>query len=457
MPISEPITLHIQDALRALARELDDAPFGKRGALVSEYARHYGLSVQSVYRRLKSIGWRGGRKRRTDKGTTSQDETALNKLAATLRLGIRKNGKATMQTPNARSMLAANGHEFKVGNAQLNRLLRQQCKSTAMQKQPPPHQDLASLHPNHVHQVDPSLCLIYYLKDGSQHIMDEDTFYKNKPDNLSPIERLRVWRYVLVDHYSNTIIVRYYQARGETQANLYDFLLYAWKQCDGRLFHGVPTMLYWDKGAANTSQAIQNALNALDVKHDTHKAGNPRGKGAVEEANNRVEKLFESRLRYEPVSNVDELNTAVEYWYNAYNADALPEYDARLNRQGMTEPKARYALWQVIRQEQLRLLPDEAVCRQLLSADSQERQVRANGTISFKHPTSRQSCRYDVSHIEHVYPGAIVKVAPLIYGNHPVRIICEDYKGESHEYLIEPVAINTFDGMPVAGPVFGQE
>ena len=449
--------MQTQDALRELARKLDAKKFGKRGDLVKEYADLYGISVQSVYRRLKTIGWSCGRKQRADAGTTSQDEKALNELAATLKLGVRKNGKVTMETPNARSLLAANGRKFVVSNAQLNRLLKQQRKNTALQKQSRPYQPLRSLHPNHVHQVDPSLCLIYYLKDGSQHIIAENDFYKNKPANLERIENFKVWRYVLVDHYSNTIIVRYYQSHGETQANLFDFLLYSWRQQTGRLFHGVPKRLYWDKGSANTAKAIKNALRSLDVEHDEHKAGNPRAKGAVEGANNTVEKLFESRLRYEPVSNVDELNAAVEHWYNAYNADAIPHYDARLKRPGMAEPKARYALWQIIRQEHLRVLPDEDVCRYLLSADAVERPVRADCAITFKHPAAKRSLKYDLSHIEHVYPRAVVSVSPLIYGNKEIYVSCLDYKNEEHTYVVEPIAVNEFDGMQLEAPVFGEE
>jgi hypothetical protein len=34
-----------------------------------------------------------------------------------------------------------------------------------------------------VHQVDPSLCLVYYL-NGRQYIMEDREFYKNKLENL---------------------------------------------------------------------------------------------------------------------------------------------------------------------------------------------------------------------------------------------------------------------------------
>jgi len=457
MGLTESPSITVQDALRQLANSLDAAQHNQRGELVKGFADHYGWSVAKVYRELKKIGWSSGRKTRADKGSTSQCEEVLKELAATQRLGVRKNGKITMETPNARSLLAANGREFTVSNSRLNQLLKDRKMNIKLQKQDRPCQALRSLHPNHVHLVDPSLCLIYYLKDGSQHIMRDDEFYKNKPDNIAKIEDLKVWRYVLTDHYSHTIIVRYYQSKGETQANLYDFLLYAWKQIDGRPFHGVPKILYWDKGSANTAKAIKNALLSLEVEGLTHKAGNPRAKGSVEGANNMVEKLFESRLRYEPVNNVDELNAAVEGWYNAYNADTIPHYDARLKRRYMAEPKARYAIWQIIRKEHLRILPDETVCRYLLSAEPVERKVNADMTVSFKHPVSKQREWYAVGDLPDVHPRAIVLVSPLIYGDRLIMVTVKDYKREDQTTILPALERDDFVGHRSDAAVIGLE
>jgi len=297
MPINDCAELAMRDELRILAEQLERLAHGKRSGLVDEFAQRYRWSRAKVYRMLKKVGWTSGRKTRADKGTTSQDMKALTDLAATLQVSLRKNGKATMDIPNARSMLAMNGRDFTVSNDRIAQLLVQNGMDLKSQKRQRAHQSMRSLHPNHVHLVDPSLCLIYYDPAGRQHIIRDDQFYKNKPDHVAKIEKWKVWRYVLVDHHSDSIIVRYYRAKGETQANLFDFLLYAWSRREGRPFHGVPQILYWDKGSANTSAAIKIALRALEVEPLTHEAGNPRAKGAVEQANNLVEKLFESRLK----------------------------------------------------------------------------------------------------------------------------------------------------------------
>lgn len=450
-------TLVTQDAVRNLAKQLDAAGRGKKTMMITTFAEQYDWSTQTVYRALQKIGWRSGRKRRADAGATSQDSEALTALAATLKLGVRKNGKATMEVPNARSLLAANGHEFSVGNGRIRKLLRQNNLDLASQKQPTPHINMRSLHPNHVHMVDPSLCLLYYSPNGKQCVLHDDEIYKNKPEWVNKIGSLKCWRYVLTDHYSNTIAVRYYQAAGETPENLYDFILWCWQKHDNNPFHGVPRLLVWDKGSANTASAVARAMKALQVETYAHKAGNPRAKGGVEGANNLVEKLFEARLRYEPVHAVDELNGAVEAWQIAYNANRLPEYDARLKRPTMRQPLARFEIWQRIRQEQLRILPDIAVCRYLLSAEPKPRKIRGDMMISFRHPVAKCSLMYCLRDIEGVYPRQTVTVSPLVMGqDHQVIVGVEDYKGDIAEHIVSPTEFDDV-GMRVDAPVWGED
>ncbi|MCD2164674.1 hypothetical protein [Comamonas koreensis] len=70
-----------------------------------------------------------------------------------------------------------------------------------------------------------------------------------------------------------------------------------------------------------TKHAIKSLLASLEVEAITHEAGNSRAKGGVENANNIVETQFESRLRFEPVNSVAELNATAQAWAEAYNAN----------------------------------------------------------------------------------------------------------------------------------------
>lgn len=415
------------------------------------------MSTKTLHRKLKTVGWDSGRKKRSDAGKSSQDETALVEIGSMLKEGLRRNGKATMHITTARSILAQNGRKFSVSNAQLGRLLRQLNMDMATQTKPQASQNLISLHPNHVHEVDPSLCLLYYTPGGKQQVLRDDEIYKNKPGWVEKIGNLKCWRYVLIDHFSATIVVRYYQARAETQVNLYDFLLYAWQKIDIRVFHGVPELLYCDKGSANTAGGLRNALTSLGIALETHKAGNARATGAVEVAQNIVETQFESRLKYQPVSSVDELNAAAEHWYNAWNSNAIPDYDSRLRRYGLKQPTARYGIWQVIRQHQLRLLPDLTLCRYLMVNDPVDKPVGSNLDVSFKFPGDAKTTRWDVAHIPGIGKGSRVVVQPLIYGEKQILVSVTDYQGNSQSYTARPAEFDSTSGFKLSGAVIGQE
>ncbi|MBP7967888.1 MAG: DDE-type integrase/transposase/recombinase [Brachymonas sp.] len=444
------------DYLRQLARELEGAAHGTSGQLVDQAAEFLGMSKQTVYRQLKKVaGWESGRKCRTDKGSTSVSSDALLTLATVQRESVRDNGKQTMRTPVARSVLEANGLPVGVSNAHLNKLMRERGMNVQAQRQAAPAQQLRALHPNHVHQVDPSLCLVYYL-NGRQHIMEDREFYKNKLENFAKV-KFKVWRYVLWDMASGAIFVWYCEAAGESQANLFNFLMQAWGKQDGVLFHGVPKLLFWDKGSANTATAIQCLLKSLECKSETHQAGNARAKGGVEGSNNIVETQFESRLRFEPVDNIEALNAAATAWAEAYNANLIPGQDTRLRRDGLAAPMARYDLWQRIRSEELRLLPDVEVCRALMTGKEVERKVDGHLCISYKHPKAERSMSYSLDGLNGVNVGDTVSVRPLVYGEQAIQIELPRFDGEPLVYRVEPQTEFDDFGRPLTAAVFGEE
>lgn len=425
------------DYVRQLARRLDEAEHGSGTAMVREAGEFLGLSVQTVYRHLKAVaGWSSGRKARSDKGSTSVSADALVTLGAAQREAIRANGKQTLFTTTARGILEQNGHSFRVSNGQLNKLMRDRKLNVAAQRVADPVQALRAPHPNHTHQIDPSLCLVYYLK-GRQYIIRDDEFYKNKLDRLAQV-KFKVYRYVCYDKASATVIPWYTEAAGEDQHNLFRFLMFAWGLQQGRPFHGVPRHLLWDKGSANTSSAVRSLLDALGVVHITHEAGNSRAKGGVENGNNIVETQFESRLRFQPVEDVDQLNAAAFAWANAYSANLIPGQDTRLRRPGLQLPVARYDLWQLITAEQLRVLPPLEVCQAFMRSKEEERQVKPNQSITFRHPSAGRTLTYSLRGFDGVNVGDMVKVRGLVYGECAVQVQVERYNGDPLIYRCEP-------------------
>lgn len=450
------ISPDIRDYLCDLARKLDAAGHGDRGPIMDAAQGFLGWSQQTIYRKLKSAcGWGPARKARADKGKTSVAAEALMILGAVQREAIRDNGKQTLFTTTARGMLEQNGVAFNVSNGHLNKLIRDRKLNVAAQRNVSPVQSLRALHPNHVHEIDPSLCLIYYM-NGKQHMMRDREFYKNKLENYAKV-KFKVYRYVMYDRASGLLVPWYVEALGENQHSLFDFLMFCWSVTPGRLFHGVPKFVLWDKGTANTSAAIKNLLVHLEVTPLEHEAGNSRVKGGVENGNNIVETQFESRLRFEPVTDIRELNERAFAWANAYNANLIPGQDTRLRRDGLVQPVSRYDLWQLVTAAQLRLLPAVEVCRALMVAREQERKVKPNLTIDFKHPDSERSMLYSLRDLDGVNVGDKVQVRPLVYGDCAIQIQAPRYDGEMLTYRIEPDRNYDRFGQSLSGSVIGEE
>jgi hypothetical protein len=243
----------------------------------------------------------------------------------------------------------------------------------------------------------------------------------------------------LTDHYSSSVCVRYYAAAGETAANMYDFLLYAWgmKETPEYVFHGLPEILIWDCGIANIARATTNALKAFGVKTIPHLPGNSRAKGQVECANNLVECQFESRLRFEPVNSMEELNDAAERWCAAYNGNLLAGLDTRLNRGGKTLG-SRSMLWNRIGAGQLRELPDKETCRQVFANGVQTRKVAGDLTVSIVHPKAGRSAKYSVRDLDGVMVGMRVELQPLLVTKEPLCIVTYEAGGAERSFEIAP-------------------
>lgn len=439
-----PISPDVLAQLVALRDRLAAAPHGDRRAMVEAFAAPLGKSVNTVYTWLSEhAGYNSGRKRRADAGSSRLSDDALQLIGAMRQEGLRQNGKQTLPLAVAMNVADANGIEVPVGRSQLARLLRQRRMDTASIGAARVTNELRALHPNHVHQIDPSLCLLYYAPGGKQHMMTESKFYKNKFSAYNKV-KLKVWRYVRYDRASGSIDVRYYEAAGENQGVLFDFLMWTWGKQEGRLSHGVPKLMLWDKGSANTSHAIQNLLDSLGVQHETHAAGHAWAKGGVEQANNVVETHFESRLRFEPVDSVEQLNAAALNWCRDWNANLIKHVDSRLVR-ASGEPLVRDDLWSLIIRTPGALveLPSREVCQWFMTGKEAERQVR-NLAITFAHPELGRSATYDLrAWSEHLHNGQKVSVSPLLLRDGLLRV--EMARAGAEPLVVEVEPVREFD------------
>jgi transposase InsO family protein len=427
----------------------------ERKAVIDQMCARFGFSTAKAYKTLQENGWCSGRKKRRDANTSKVTEETLQKAAALLRESARKNGKITLAVNDARAILLQNGVDIDVGVSRLRELLRIANLGAKEAAVATPYQRMRTEYPNQVHQCDPSVALLYYAPGAKQKIIGDDEHYKNK--DFFDGKKLKCWRYVLTDHYSSSICVRYYAALGENAENMYDFLLYAWgkKAHSAYSFHGLPETLIWDCGSANISKAVSKALAALRVKTIPHLPGNPRAKGQVENGNDIVERKFESRLRIEPVESLTELNEAAEKWCMAYNANAIDDVDTRLTR-GHRKIASRAELWDRITREHLRELPDADVCRQIFTSGVQTRKVGGDLSISFAHPKVKHACVYSLSDAQGILVGQTVNVQPILVDTKALVAVSYEYKGEVVTMEVEPIEYDDA-GFDVNAPVFGKE
>ncbi|MDK4697969.1 transposase [Kingella negevensis] len=312
--------------------------------------------------------------------------------------------------------------------------------------QPAPVTSLQSLHPNHVWQIDASLCVLFYLpvsgKDTGLRMMNADEFYKNKPKNVVKIEQDRVWRYVVTDHCSGCLFV-WYVFGGENSENLCETFIQAMQPKAERLqdpFCGVPVNVMLDPGSANTGHGFKHLNKQLGVNVIINKVGNPRAKGQVENGNNLVETQFESRLKLVRINSIEQLQGLANRWMRYFNGQKIH------SRHGMS----RYKAWQKIMPEQLIIPPPTEYCRELVLSKPEERKVNPDLTIDFG------GRKYDVRNVPFVMVGEKITVAKNPWKQFSVQVQRWDENGKETWLEVSEIVINGF-GFRQDAAVIGQE
>lgn len=396
------VALHLHKVQVQLAQ----AAHGSKAPIVARAAADLGVDDATVYRWLKHhVRPRLGplasqRKRRCDAGERAVGDEELRDISAALLASYRRNGHRIMTFENAVQMLRDNGVvATDLSAGRIATVLTERGLHPSQLTRPTPAIEQRSLHPNHVWQVDASVCVAYYLSNATGlQVMDEKKFYKNKPGNLTRIQEERLIRYALADHYEHEVLTRYYLG-SECSAHLADFLIWCFAPKVGHVMHGVPFILQMDMGSANTSAPVLNMLERLDVRTIIHERHNSRANGSVEKANHLVEVNFESSLRFARVAGLEDLNAKALVWANWFGATATH------SRYGRT----RHEVWLTITADQLRLAPPVELMRTLPTSHPVERRVSNNLTIDFA-VRGHGAADYDLRYLPGVMAGSKVQV-----------------------------------------------
>lgn len=344
---------------RDLVSSLDGRPSRERSQLVKGAADKLGVSIQTVYRHLKKLGWSSGRKRRTDAGATLMSEQEAHAVARISAAGVNKRGQANIPVKEARLIAIEQGLlRPEVSYETALRTLNAMGLSKRHQLAAEPGIQRRSLHPNHVWFFDISIGIQWYFRDESgkalgQHRDVGARFYK--PDDMRKVRRV-IHRYLMVDHRSGAFWVRYYYEAGERAVDVADFLWHAMSDKPmGRStmpLRGVPRRLVMDQGSANKSGLIRGLLDGLGVTVEYHAPGNAKASGAVESRHNHWQRSFEGRMALKPFDSLDELNRVAGLHCARLNAErplSRTRHAALL--------RSPLQIWSGISSEQLRECP----------------------------------------------------------------------------------------------------
>jgi len=434
--------------LTEVQQRLDAAKQGEKAALVTEAAAYLGVSTGTVQRWLTDhMGRSSGRKRRVDAGQRAVDEDELLKISAALLGSFRQTGNRIMTFDKAVDMLRAAGEiSTDLSASRIAVILRERGLHPDQLTRPTPSIEQRSLHPNHVWQVDASVCVAYYLSNAQGlQVMDEKKFYKNKPGNVSRIQADRLIRYTVADHYTHQLLTRYYLG-SECARHLTDFLIWSFAPKDGHIVHGVPFIVQMDMGSANTSAPTLNLLERLETRVIVHERHNSRANGSVEKAHHLVEIHFESDLRFAHVDDLADLNAKALMWANHFGATKLHS----------RYQKTRHAAWMTITAEQLRLAPAIELMRELVTTNPKTPRVSNDLRISFT-ISGHGTADYDLKYLPGVMAGSKATVVVNPFRAPAVNVAYTDQDtGEQCWMTIEPVARDDH-GWREDAPVIGEE
>lgn len=398
------------ERLLQVFRAAQAAPRGGKAAIYADACQDLNMSLPTLHRHMQLLAHKPERKQRADAGAVALSRDDAITLSGLLMDSHRKSSKRLLSIGQAVEIARANGavvaarldaetgELVPLSDSAIARALRGYGLHPDQLNRPAPATELQSLHPNHVWQIDASLCVLYYLSartpaERGLQVMQYDQFYKNKPANLKRIEADRVWSYEVTDHYSGAIFVHYVMG-AESAANLAESFIAAICKRDGDPFHGVPRVLMMDMGSANTSGMFTNLARRLQVRVIAHAPGNARATGQVENARNIIERGFESSLKLRPVADLAELIHQGRRWATWYNSHKVH------SRHG----KTRYDCWMTIAQEHLRVAPPAELCRELLTHTPEQRKVSVTLSVSFK------GQEYDLRDLPGVMVGERVQV-----------------------------------------------
>ncbi|MCB1172169.1 MAG: DDE-type integrase/transposase/recombinase [Leptospiraceae bacterium] len=187
---------------------------------------------------------------------------------------------------------------------------------------------LAASHANQVWLADATPLNKYYLnkkgvvveKRGLVALKDKHLDDALRRDGLQ-----KIWVYYVVDMFSHVYYMRAFapvaltegaKNGGENSIDWRAFFIECFleKEDDRIPFHGLPGIIYSDKGSGLTSGIVGDLLRRLNITPETHMPGNSRAKGRVEGRISGFKRSFEPILNLTEIPNLERLQYFITAW-----------------------------------------------------------------------------------------------------------------------------------------------
>ncbi len=285
-----------------------------RRTLILETAEIYGVSCQTVYRKLRQHRLPHSA-RRTDYGQprVMPKPTLLRycEVIAALKVRTSNNQGRHLSTVQAIRLLEEHGINTDDGHLQaptgllkkttVNRYLKEWGYDKERLSRQPPAVRFEAEYSNQCWHFDLSSSDLKRLKNSVEL----------EPGRGKPLLML----YSVVDDRSGVAYQEYHEVYGEDVVSALKFLFNAMspKTTEGFPFQGIPSMLYMDNGPIGRSRVFQKVMNYLGIEVCTHVPKGKDGRRVTARAKGKVERPFRTvKEMHETLYHLHEPETLAE-------------------------------------------------------------------------------------------------------------------------------------------------
>lgn len=311
-----------------------NATHKERKSIVETFANQTGVSTSTIYYKFRAIengvnrtvvsGFTGKKRQRLSEDKMAdirKDMIALANIKVGGKVGRNGYGTAT----ELAIIAAENLKLFEKGKytrSTADRWLNKLGISIKLIDTPKVATELYSPYPNHCWIVDATVKNHYFLniKKGGRLEYRNDIKYdaSHGMDILEEYGLKRIWDYFLVDNYSKAYLMMSFAPDprtlgavkgGENSQDWITFLTWCFTQkINSKIpIHGIPHIIFSDKGSGLESNAMKTFLARLGIEVRTHMPGNASAKGAVESRIGAYKRSYGVTINRSHLYELDEL------------------------------------------------------------------------------------------------------------------------------------------------------